>query len=441
MKHIPYLLLATALLLPSTEASAQENPQRWTLQDCLSYALEHNIQLKKSKVNLLAGQEDTQQAKAQLFPSLTASLTQGLVNYPSNDAAANHTTYNGGYNLNASWTLFDGNRRSNSIKQQDLQDQANQLSVQQNQKDIRISLLQTYMQLLYAYEAVTINDNTVEVSKAQRDRAEELLQAGSISRVTFAQMESQYSTDRYQAVVARKNLDNYKLQLKQLLELDITQDIEIAIPELTQDDVMATLPPKETIYTTALTVTPDIKSSELNITIAQIETRKAAAAYYPTLSLTAGISTGHASGGNINLTNQVWDRLNENLGLTLSIPILNNRSNKTALNKAHFSVTTSQLDLQNTQKALLQTVEGIYLDATSAQNQYIASSERLKYVNQSYQLTEEQFFLGMKNTLELLTEKNNLLNAQQEELQSKYMAILSIQLLNIYQDIPLNKNY
>lgn len=103
-------------------------------------------------------------------------------------------------------------------------------------------------------------------------------------------------------------------------------------------------------------------------------------------------------------------------------------------------ITTSQLDLLNAQKDLLQTVEGIYLDATSAQSQYMSAVERLSYIQQSFELTEEQFFLGMKNTLEMLTEKNNLLNAQQEVLQSKYMAIMSIQLLNIYQKKPVDIN-
>ncbi len=125
------------------------------------------------------------------------------------------------------------------------------------------------------------------------------------------------------------------------------------------------------------------------------------------------------------------------MGLSINIPIFTNRENKTAYNKAKLAITTSQLELANSEKELLKTVEGIYLDATSAQSQYLAAMEKLSYVQESFQLTEEQFFLGMKNTLEMLTEKNNLLSAQQEVLQSKYMAIMSIQLLNIYQKKPV----
>jgi outer membrane protein len=439
MRQIPLVLL-TLSLLGGAGAYAQESRQKqWTLKECLDYASEHNIQVKKSKVGLLSGEEDTRNAKAKLFPSLSASVSQNFVNYPSGEVDTNNS-YTGNYGVNASWTLFDGNRRGNTIKQQELYDEVNTLSVEQSENDIRIALIQAYMQMLYASEAVSINENTVEVSKAQRDRAEELFKAGSISKVDLAQMESQYSTDKYQLVVSQTNLDNYKLQLKQLLELDIMEEMLLGIPELTDNDVMTPLPPKEVVYATSLAVMPEVRSSELSIDIAGLEIKKARAGYYPALSLNAGIGTGHAS-GSYAFTNQVWDRFNQSIGLSVSIPVYSNRDNKTAVNKAKYALTTSRLELLNTQKALLRTVEGVYLDATSSQNEYLSAVERVKYIEESFKLTEEQFFLGMKNTLELLTEKNNLLNARQQELQSKYMSLMSMQLLNIYQKKPIDVNY
>ncbi|MDH6356392.1 TolC family protein [Parabacteroides sp. PF5-9] len=438
MKQYTGILLF--LLLFSLGVKAQEKPATWTLYDCLEYALENNIQVKKSKVNLLSGKEDTEQAKAQMFPSLSGSITQGYVNYPSSDAMDNHS-YSGNYSVNANWTLIDGGRRSNTIKQQKIQNEVDALNIEQSENDIRISLVQTYMQVMYSMEAVRISENTVEVSKAQRDRAEELFKAGSISRVDLAQMESQYSTDKYQLVTAQTNLENYKLQLKQLLELDIMEEMILVMPELTTDDIMSPLPDKAVIYATSLGVMPEVKSSSLNIDKSDLAIRKAKAGYYPTLSMNAGIGTGHLSGTNYSFGSQIWNRFNESVGLTVSIPIYSNRDNKTAVNKAKLAYTNSQLDLLNTEKSLLRTVEGYYLDATSAQNKYVSANERLKYIEESFQLTEEQFFLGMKNTLEMLTEKNNLLNAQQELLQSKYMAVMSIQLLNIYQNKPISVSY
>lgn len=417
---------------------AQDDVTRWTLHDCIDYALEHNIQVRKSKVNQLSGEEDLQQYKAQLFPSLSAGTSHNYTNYPSSDVETNNV-YSGSYNVSANWTLFDGGRRVNSIRQSEIQQDVNELSVQQSENDIRLSIVQAYMQVLYAMESVRTNENTVDVSKAQRDRGEELLKAGSISRVDLAQLESQYSSDKYRLVTSQANLDNYKLQLKQLLEFDIMEEITVGIPELSVDDIMALLPNKETIYNVSLSAMPEVKSSELGVSIAELEIKKARAGYLPSLSMNAAVNTGHASGTGVSFGEQMWDRFNENIGLTVSIPIYSNRENKTAVNKARLASITSELELINTRKQLLKTVEGIYLDATSAQNQYLAAVEQVKSTEESYTLIDEQFALGMKNTLELLTAKNDYLNAQQELLQAKYMAVMSIQLLNIYQNNPVDE--
>lgn len=437
MRRTILLTLLIAVCTFTVALKAQEESQKWTLRSCLDYAIENNIQLKKSRVNELSGLEDTERAKAQLFPSLSASVTQGYVNYPSSDVDKNNS-YSGNYSINANWTVFDGGQRNKAIKQQKLQNEMDKLSTEQGEDDIQVAIVQTYMQVLYAMESVRINENTVETSKAQRDRAEELYKAGSISLVDFSQLESQYSTDKHQLVVAQTSLDNYKLQLKQLLELDITQDIELSLSDIEETWVLAPLPDKQVIYTTSLAVMPQIKSSELSLENAELEKQKAKASYWPTISMNAGVGTGHLSGTNYSFGNKIWNNFNESFGITIKIPIFTNRENKTAYNKAKLAITTSQLELINSQKELLKTVEGIYLDATSAQSQYLSAKERLSYVQQSFKLTEEQFFLGMKNTLEMLTEKNNLLSAQQEVLQSKYMAIMSIQLLNIYQKKPVD---
>lgn len=437
MKQTGFVLLVVWLgffdLRPSL---AQEQSDVWTLRRCLDYALENNIQVRKSEVTHLSGLEDTEQARAALFPSLTASVTQGYVNYPSADAQTNHS-YSGNYSLNANWTLFDGGQRYQALKQQRLQNKVDELGVEQSEDEIQIAIVQTYLQVMYAMEAVRINENTVEVSKAQCDRAREMLKAGAISAVDLAQLESQYSTDKYQLVVAQTNLDNYRLQLKQLLELDITDKMAFSMPQIAEEEVMSPLPDKETIYATSLAVMPQVRSSELAIEMANLEKKKAKGGFLPTLSLNAGLGTGHLSGTDYAFGSQIWNSFNESVGLTLSIPIFSNREHKTAYNQAKLAVTTRTLDLLDTQKQLLQTVEGIYLDATSSQSQYVSAKEKLGYLQQSYALIEQQFYLGLKNTLELLTEKNNLLNAQQEVLQAKYMAIMSMELLNIYQKKPV----
>lgn len=413
-------------------AAAQDSLKVWTLGECLDYALENNIQLRQSRNDYLSGVEDTKEAKAALFPSLSASATQGYTNYPSSNAT-DRNSYTGTYGLNAGMTLYEGGKLRTAVKQQQVQNRIDALAVEESANDIRIAIVQAYMQCLYAAEAVTVNRSTAEASKARRDRAEAMWQAGSISKVDFAQLESQYVSDEYQVVVARTSLDNYKLQLKQLLELDITEEMNLAAPAIQESEVLSALPAKAEIYATALDAMPEIKRGELGVESAELGIKQARAGFFPSVSLSAGIGTGHMPGGGFESGSQVWNRFNENIGLSVSIPIFSNRKNRTAVNKARIAVSNSYLERQNLEKQLLREVESAYLDAVSAQSQYTAAREKQRYAQQSYDLTDEQFRVGMKNTVELITAQNELTAARQELLQAKYMALLGIELLDIYQ--------
>ena len=189
------------------------------------------------------------------------------------------------------------------------------------------------------------------------------------------------------------------------------------------------------VYQTSLEVMPEVKYNQLNIQIAGLEKKKAWAGYLPSLRLSVGVGTNHASG--TSWGTQVRHNWSENVGLTLSVPIFSNRSVKTSVNIARINVENAELAYENVRKDLLRSVETIYQDAVAAQDRYRSAKENLNAVQFSFNLTQEQFFLGMKNTLEMLTEKNNLLSAQLEMVQAKYMAILNKQLLNFYRGLEI----
>ena len=412
------LLTGCAALLGWHAGAAQDSLKVWTLQTCLDYALENNIQLQQSRNDYLSGLEDTREAKAALLPSLAVSATQGYTNYPSSNAE-NNNSYTGTYGINAGLPLYEGG--------------IDALSVAEAANDIRIAIVEAYMQALYAAEAVEVAAGTAEVSRAQRDRAEQMWQAGSISKVDFAQLESQYASDLYQVVVARSSLDDYKLQLKQLLELDITEEMNLAAPAEGEETVLRALPAKTDIYATALDAMPQIERGRLGVETAELGIREARAGFYPSVSLTAGLGTGHMTGGGFQPGSQVWNRFNENVALSVSIPIFSNRKNRTAVNKARIAASNSRLEQLGLEKELLRKVESAYLDAISSQSRYTAARQKERYARQSYDLTDEQFRVGRKNTVELITAQNELSSARQEVLQAKYMALLNIRLLDIYQ--------
>ena len=440
MKRLLPILLCSLLLSGLRNATAQEASKTWTLQECLDYAYQNNIQVRQSRNNQLSGIEDTKQAKAALFPSLVASTTQSYTNYPSSEVTDNNS-YTGTYGITAGMTIFEGGKLRTEVKRQKVQNQMDALSVEESVNDIRIAIVQAYMQCLYAADAVRINRSTAEASKAQRDRAEEMLRTGSISRVDFAQLQSQYSSDEYQIVVAGSTLDNYKLQLKQLLELDIMEEMNPAVPGVKEENVLKALPPKNEVYETALKVMPQIRRGELGIEAAKLEEKSARAGFFPSISLSASVGTGHMSNNDFESGSQIWNRFNENVGLTLNIPIFSNLKNRTAVNKAKIALNDSYLEWTSLQKELLRNVESAYLDAVSAQAQYLSAREKEKYARESYELTSEQFRVGVKNTVELITAQNEYSAAQQQVLQAKYLTLLSIELLNIYQGLPASDIY
>lgn len=457
LKRLPVMMLCMAGACLSNSVQAQDrgaaaegqetslpSPREWDLQSCIDYALQHNITIRRNRVNAESAEVDVKTAKAALFPSLSASVGQRIVNRPYSEtntiidgdnitSSQSKTSYNGSYGIDANWTLYNGSKRLNTLKQQRLNNRIAELNVAQSENSIEESIMQVYVQILYAAEAVEVNEATLQVSQAEYERARALFDAGSIARSDLAQLEAQISADNYQVVTAQATLQDYKLQLKQLLELDGEEEMNLYIPSLSDENVLSPLPSKTDVYRTALTLRPEIEAGKLDVRASELDIDIARSGYIPTLSLSAGIGSTNANGSDFTFGEQIKRNWNNSLGLTLSIPIFNNRQTKSAIQKAKLQKQTSELSLLDEQKTLFKTIEGLWLDANSAQQRYVAAVENLKSTQTSYELVQEQFNLGMKNTIELLTEKNNLLSARQEALQAKYMAILNTQLLKFYQ--------
>ena len=444
MKQVSLIILSCLLLLPAGMKAEDDMPKQWTLRNCIDYALEHNITIRRNRINVESTQEDVKTAKADFLPSLSGNISQRIVNRPNSASGTiisgdnittseSKTSYNGSYGIDANWTVYNGSKRVNTLKQQQLNSRVAELTVDESENSIEENITQLYVQILYSAEAVKVNESTLEVSRKEFERGQELFNAGSIASSELAQLEAQVSNDNYQLVTSQTTLQNYKLQLKQLLELDGDFEMDLFLPPLDDSSVLIPLPTKDDVYQTALNLRPEIESSKLNIEASDMNIKISRAGYIPSLSLSAGIGTTNANGNDFSFSEQVKQNWNNSIGLTLSIPIFDKRQTKSAVNKAKLQRQTSELDLMDNQKTLYKTIESLWLSANSAQQQYVAATQKLKSTQASYALVSEQFNLGMKNTVELLTEKNNLLSAQQETLQAKYTAILNASLLRFYQ--------
>ena len=326
------------LLTASIPFYAQDNEGKksWTLEDCINYALEKNIQLQQDKISLQESEIDIKDARASLFPTLSFSTGHNMVNRPYQEQSEtvscteiirsnDKTTYNGNYGLNAQWTLWNGGKRLNNLKQQKTNRDIAQLSVSETENMLQEQIAQLFIQILYADESIRINKGTLEVSEATYQRGKELFNEGSISKADLAQLEAQVSNDKYQVVSAESSLRNYKLQLKQLLELDGTEEMDLILPQLDNEDVMKLLPSQTDIYQTALAIRPEIQSGRLSIENAKLGISAAKSGYYPTISLSASSSSTTNSASTNNWAQQMKYGWNNMIGINLSIPIFDNR--------------------------------------------------------------------------------------------------------------------
>lgn len=446
-KH--YLTAAFLLCVNLTFGQEQES-KTWSLQDCMDYAAEHNIQLQKSKLTEQQGELDLVQKKAELFPSLSFSTTQTVSYRPLQESASNivtdgiansstnKLTENGSYGLNASWNVWDGGVNRKNIQSQKIQNQINQLNTQTTANSIQEQIAQLYIQILYSIEAKKVNEELLQTAESQYKRGQEMYNEGQISKADLAQLEAQVSSNQYDIVATQSQISNYTRQLKELLEIDGAQDFQISDLALDESSALVPIPNEAEVYESALASRPEIQASKLNIETANLNIDIAKAGYYPTISINAGIGDSHYSGSRESGAEQLKQNLNASIGLTLSVPIFDNKRNQTNVKKAKINKLDSELDLKNQQKILYSTIDEYWVNANSSQQNFIAATAKVKSSEASYELLNEQFKNGLKNIVELMTGRDQLLTAKQDQLQSKYTTILNIQLLKFYKGEPIN---
>ena len=422
-------------------ASAQK---QWSLKECIDYAMQNNITLKKARLTAESAQEDVKGSRAALLPSLSASTNHSLGYRPWQDAGTTTVTngqvnakidksyYNGSYGLNAQWTVWNGNRNRNTVKLNKLTAEQSELQTDVTANSIQEQIAQLYVQILYLTEAVKVSEQSLETSRKNEERGREMLEVGKMSKADLAQLSAQRATDEYSIVEARANISKYKLQLKQLLELDGPTDFDIVVPQSSDEQALADIPALQGVYEQALTDRPEIKSGELAVKSSDLSVKIAKAGYLPSLSMTGGFGTSTNSLSNNTWGKQFKTNFDASAGLSLSIPIFDQRQTKTNVAKARIQRQQAVLDLQDKQKQLYQTIEQYWLDAETNQQKFRAAQATEQSELQSYELLSEQFQLGLKNIVELMTGKDKLLSAQQNKLQSKYQTILAQQMLKFY---------
>ena len=424
-----------AAMLVALGAHAQK---KWTLKECIDYAIENNVTLKQVKLKAKSAQEDVKQSRAALLPTVTASTNQGVGYSPFDESGVEKTYYSGSYNLNAQWTVWNGGQNTNALKINKLTAEQSELSVDETSNDIQETVTKLFVQILYMTEAIEVNRQSLETSKKNEERGRTMVEVGKMSKADLAQLTAQRVASEYAIVESETQLSKYKQQLKNELELLDQREFDIAIPTTSDQQTLVDIPAMLSVYQAALMQRPEVKNAQLGVESSKLQLKSARAGHLPTVTMSGSASTSTNSMSDVTWGQQMKRGLGLSGSVIVSVPIIDGRKAKTSIRKAKIAEEQAVLSFQNEEDNLYYTIEGLWLDAVNNQQKFISASASVDSEQASYDLLQEQFNLGLKNIVELLSGKDKLLTALQNKLQSKYMTILNIQLLKFYEGKQIN---
>ena len=332
------------------------------------------------------------------------------------------------------YVIWNGNKNRNQVKLNKLTYEAAALDSATQAQNLQEQIATLYIQICYSTEAIKVNQESYKSSLENENRGKEFVKNGKMSQADLAQLTAQRAQDEYNIVAAESNVKNYKRQLKELLQITNDEAFDIVIPSTTDSQALAAIPALNSVYASALDNRPEIKSYQNMIDQSNLNIDIAKAGKMPTISANAGVSTSSTSMNKAGWGTQIKQNFSLGGGVSISIPIYDNRATKTAINKANLQKQSSMLDLKNEQTKLYSTIENYWLQANTNQSQFKSAKVSTESAKTSFELLNEQFKLGLKNIVELRTGKDNLLKAQQNELQAKYLTILNLGMLKFYKN-------
>ena len=431
-------LILSIILAASGNLFAQD-ADSWTLNKCIEYAYSQNITVRRSGLTNERYDLYANQAKAQRFPSVSASASQNF-NWTKSTAGTESglTGSNGSsFSVNSGVTIFNGSRLSNQIKQAELDQESGIYSLETTKESISLSILNAYLQILYAEEQVKNTGKQIEATSEQLRLAGERLLLRGISQADYAQVKSQLANEKLTLANSQSQLALAKVTLMQLMELPVTDDFEISHPDLSETLNQKRAPDVRTVYEAAISIKPQIKNAAVSKEIAALDEKIAKAGYFPALSASAGIGSNYNSIGSDAYFTQINDGISPSAGLSLSIPIYQRSQVKTNVAVARIGYQDAELSELNTRNELRKSIEQACLDVASAQTEYEASLESYNATLESSRLSDEKFSQGMINSIDYLVSKTTLIVAESSLLQSKFNLIFSYKVLDFYSGIPL----
>jgi outer membrane protein len=433
-------------------AKGQAADSTWNLNRCIEYALKQNVSIQEIILDKEINKENLELSKASRFPSLNASAGQ---NFDWRKSLDNTTMQYGSYKgsrssslgLNSSVTLYNGFKINKTIKQSELSYKASEYDIETKKELISLSVLDAYLQVLYAGEQIKNSEKSVESIQTQLALAEERMKLRGISKSDYLSVKAELASENLTLANAQNLMVTNKISLMQLLELPAaTTGFNIEHPQF-GDNIIQTMHLKaDSVYAIALGIKPQIKSQEINQQVAALNVAIARTGYLPKLTLGCDLTTGYSSSTSVgygsevgpNFATQIGNKITPSLNLNLSIPIFQKRQAKTEVALAKIKSKTAELELINTKNELRKNIEQACADVLAAEKKYESSQEAFNSANEAYNVAEEQYNVGKLSSVDYLIKKTNSINAENNFLQSKYNLVYYYKVLDFYLGKPLS---
>jgi outer membrane protein len=436
--------LILLLLLISISGVAQE---QWSLEKCVEYALENNLDVQQAAMNKRSTEVGVTQAKGQFAPSVNGNVYYGY-NFgrridPFTNTFAQNTVATGNFNLSANWTIFSGLQILNNFVHSRYDYQSADYAYLNAQYLTGLGVTTSFLQILFNVETLKVAENQLEVTQQQVDRTRKLVDAGSAPQGSLYDIEAQAAREELAVVDADNQLVLSYLALKQLLRLPGDYSMEIVIPTQFDTTKLGLPTSLDAVIQTAFDSYPSIKSNEFALLSAEKQVNLSNGSLMPTLSLGGGVGSGYSglntdqSGEVKSFGNQVSDNFNQNLGLSLSIPIFNKLNTRAAINRAKVNVEIANNNLEREKQKVRQDIESAYADATAAYKRYTSTQKSLTSLQEAFDYAQKRFDVGMINAVDYNVAKTNLAKAQSDLVRAKYEYIFRMKILDFYQGIPI----
>ncbi|HQK37739.1 MAG TPA: TolC family protein [Bacteroidales bacterium] len=472
MKTLRSILPVIFLLTAAIFKGYPQEP--WSLEKCVRYALENNIQIKQQQLNSEYAGNNLLQSKMSLLPTINASAAQSK----SFGRALDQTTYTFTQNqtitslsssVNANLVVFNGLQKINLIRQSRFDLMASLQQLEKLKNDLALNVAAAYLQILFNMELLNSAQQQAEVTRQQVERTAKLVDAGSLPMGNLLEIQAQHATEEVQIVNYQNQLDISYLTLAQLLELKDTEGFRIEIPDFSDFQFKEVLDPVADIYQDALRNLPQIKIAEYQLKSSEAGLSVARGGRSPRLFIAASYGTGYSDirqriigttpqtipigatqGGELvysqieqpiydtyPLKMQLKDNASTTLTFGLSVPLFNGWSVNTQVSNARLNVQNARYNLDLSKNLLYKDIQQAHADALAAVKRYLASEKSLEAQKESFKYVQQKYEVGLVTTVDFNTAKTSLARAESELLQAKYDYLFRINILNFYRGNPL----